>query len=61
MSMSTSCNQQHDTLARVSKICVTLIFEAFEYVALNSPLFHNVFLEIILFNLFIPGGGDKVP
>jgi hypothetical protein len=38
-------------------VCVTLIFEAFEYVALNSPLFHNVCLEIMLFNLFIPGGG----
>jgi hypothetical protein len=28
-------------------VCVTLIFEAFEYVALNSPSFHNVCLEIM--------------
>jgi hypothetical protein len=40
---------------------VTMIFEASEYVALNSPSFHNVFLEIILFNLFIPGGVTKFP
>jgi hypothetical protein len=37
-------------------VCVTLIFESFEYVSLNTPSFHNVFLEIILFNLFIPRG-----
>jgi hypothetical protein len=42
-------------------VCVTLIFKAFEYVALNCPLFHNVFLEIILFNLFIPGGVTQFP
>jgi hypothetical protein len=42
-------------------VCVTLILEAFEYVALNSLLFHNVCLEIMLFNLFIPGGGDRMP
>jgi hypothetical protein len=35
-------------------VCFTLIIEALEYVALNSPSFHNVFLEIILFDLFIP-------
>jgi hypothetical protein len=38
-------------------VCVTLIFKEFEYVALNFPLFHNVCLEIMLFNLFIPWGG----
>jgi hypothetical protein len=42
-------------------VFVTLIFEAFECVALNSPLFHNVFLEIMLFNLFTPGGVTKCP
>jgi hypothetical protein len=36
-------------------VCVTLILEALEYVALNSPSSHNVFLEIMLFDLFIPG------
>jgi hypothetical protein len=36
-------------------VCVTLIIEALEYVALNSPSFHNDFLEIMLFNLFISG------
>jgi hypothetical protein len=36
-------------------VCVTLIIEALEYVELNSPSFHNVCLEIMLFNLFIPG------
>jgi hypothetical protein len=35
-------------------VCVTLIIESVEYVALNYCSFHNVFLEIILFNLFIP-------
>jgi hypothetical protein len=42
-------------------VCVTLIFEAFEYVALNSPSFHNVCLEIMLFSLFITGGVTKCP
>jgi hypothetical protein len=36
-------------------LCVTLILETLEYVALNSPSFHNVFLETMLFDLFIPG------
>jgi hypothetical protein len=36
-------------------VCVTLVLDALEYVELNSPSFHNVFLEIILFDLFIPG------
>jgi hypothetical protein len=36
-------------------VCVTLILEALEYVALNSPSFHKFCLEIILFDLFIPG------
>jgi hypothetical protein len=36
-------------------VYVTLILEALKYVALDSPSFHNVFLEIMLFNLFIPG------
>jgi hypothetical protein len=42
-------------------VCVTLIFKAVEYVALNSPSFHNVWLEITLFNLFIPGGVTECP
>jgi hypothetical protein len=42
-------------------VCVTVIFEAFEYVALNTPLFHNVCLEIMLFKLFIPGGVTECP
>jgi hypothetical protein len=42
-------------------VCVTLISKAFEYVALNSPLFHNVCLEIMLFNLFIHGAVTKFP
>jgi hypothetical protein len=42
-------------------ICVTLIFEALEYVALKSPSFHNVFLEIMLFNLFIPERVTECP
>jgi hypothetical protein len=37
-------------------VCVTLIFKAFEYVSLKSPSFDNVFLEIMLFNLFMPRG-----
>jgi hypothetical protein len=35
-------------------VCITFIFEALEYVAMNSPSFHNVCLEIMFFNLFIP-------
>jgi hypothetical protein len=35
-------------------VCVALILEALEYVALNSPSFHNIFLETIIFDLFIP-------
>jgi hypothetical protein len=35
-------------------VYVTLIFEALEYVALNSSSFHDVFLEIMLFASFIP-------
>jgi hypothetical protein len=35
-------------------VCVTLILEAVEYVALNYPSFHNVCSEIMLFDLFIP-------
>ena len=46
----------HEVMSLSITVCVTLIFEAFEYVALNSPLFQNVCLEITLFNLFIPGG-----
>jgi hypothetical protein len=37
-------------------VCVTLIVEA-----LNLPSFHKVCLEIMLFNLFIPGKGDMMP
>jgi hypothetical protein len=36
-------------------VCVTPIIKALEYVALNSPSFHNVFSEIMLFNSFILG------
>jgi hypothetical protein len=36
-------------------VSVALILETLEYVALNSPSFHNVCLEIMLFVLFIPG------
>jgi hypothetical protein len=36
-------------------VCATLIIESLEYVAFNSPSFHKIYLEIILFNLFIPG------
>jgi hypothetical protein len=36
-------------------VCITLIFEALEYVVLNPSSFHDVFLEIMLFALFIPG------
>jgi hypothetical protein len=47
----------HEVMSLGIMVCVTLIFEAFEYVALNSALFHNICLEIMLFNLFIPWGG----
>jgi hypothetical protein len=46
----------HEVMSPGIMVCVTLIFKAIEYVALNSPLFHNVCLEIMLFDLFIPGG-----
>jgi uncharacterized membrane protein YraQ (UPF0718 family) len=47
----------HEVMSLGIMVCVTLIFETFEYVALNSPSFHyNVCLEIMLFNLFIPRG-----
>jgi hypothetical protein len=46
----------HEVMSLGIMVCVTLIFKAIEYVALNSPLFHNVCLEIMLFDLFIPGG-----
>jgi hypothetical protein len=36
-------------------VCITLIFEALEYVVLNPSSFHDVFLEIMLFSSFIPG------
>jgi hypothetical protein len=36
-------------------VCITLIFEELEHVVLNPSLFHDIFLEIILFALFIPG------
>ena len=36
-------------------VCITLIFEALEHVVLNPSSFHDVFLEIMLFSLFIPG------
>jgi hypothetical protein len=42
-------------------VCITLIFEALEYVALNYSSFHDIFLEIMLFASFIPGKGDMVP
>jgi hypothetical protein len=37
-------------------VCITPIFEALEYVVLNPSSFHDVFLEIMLFASFIPGG-----
>jgi hypothetical protein len=46
----------HEVMSLGIMVCVTLIFKEIEYVALNSPLFHNVCLEIMLFDLFIPGG-----
>jgi hypothetical protein len=36
-------------------VCVTFIIEELEYVALNYPSFHNVLLEIMLFDLLILG------
>jgi hypothetical protein len=36
-------------------VCITLIFEELEHVVLNPSSFHDVFLEIMLFSLFIPG------
>jgi hypothetical protein len=42
-------------------VCVAMIFKAFEYVSLNSHLFHNICLENIPFNLFIFGGVTKFP
>jgi hypothetical protein len=42
-------------------VCVTLIFEALEYVAFNSPSFHNILLEIMLFDFFIPGRVKSFP
>jgi hypothetical protein len=36
-------------------VCFALIIEELKYVALNSPSFHSVCLEFMLFNLFIPG------
>jgi hypothetical protein len=36
-------------------VCVTMILEALKYVALDSPVFHKACLEIMLFNLLIPG------
>jgi hypothetical protein len=41
-------------LLKNQQVCVTLILEALEYVALNSLSFHNNCLEIMLFDLFIP-------
>jgi hypothetical protein len=42
-------------------VCVTLIFEEFEYVSLKSPSSHNVFLEIMLFNFFMPTRVKQCP
>jgi hypothetical protein len=36
-------------------VCITLIFEALEYVVLNPSSFHDVFLEIMLFVSPVPG------
>jgi hypothetical protein len=36
-------------------VCITLIFEALEYVVLNPFSFHDVYLEIMLFSSFILG------
>jgi hypothetical protein len=35
-------------------VCITLIFEALEYVVLNPSSFHDIGLEIMLFASFIP-------
>jgi hypothetical protein len=36
-------------------VCITLIFEALEYVVFNPSSFHDIFLEIMLFASFILG------
>jgi hypothetical protein len=42
-------------------VCITLFFEALEYVLLNPSSFHDVFLEIILFASFILGRVTRFP
>jgi hypothetical protein len=42
-------------------VCITLIFEALEYVVLNPSSFHDACLEIVLFASFIPEGVTWCP
>jgi hypothetical protein len=42
-------------------VCITLIFEALEYVVSNPSSFHDVCLEIMLFASFIPGRVTQCP